>query len=162
MFRKMRRFAQELTAEENAAVLQRGTHGVLAVSGDDGYPYAVPVNYYYEDGMIFIHCAVSGHKLDAVRNSEKVSFCVVDQDQVVPEKRTDYFRSVIAFGRARVVDEPERKRQYLLKLGVKYSPEDEQGCREEIEEAFGRVCLLEIDIEHLTGKQAKELGLRKN
>ena len=83
------------------AVLSRGSHGVLALAGDEGYPYAVPISYVYEGGKLYFHCAKSGHKLDAIARCPKASFCVVDQDQVVPQEYTTYFRSVIAFGTIR-------------------------------------------------------------
>mgnify|MGYP002565222328 CR=1 FL=1 len=105
MFREMRRKKQALSPEENVEVLQRGTAGVLAVSGDDGYPYAVPLSYIYEDGKIFFHCAKEGHKLDGIARSDKVSFCVIDQNEIRPEEYTTYFRSVIAFGRARILED---------------------------------------------------------
>lgn len=100
MFREMRRKKQVLSLEENIAVLNRGTSGVLAVSGDDGYPYAVPLSYVYHDNTLFFHCAKTGHKLDAIARNEKVSFCVIDKDDVVSAEYTSYFRSVIVFGRA--------------------------------------------------------------
>ena len=157
MFRPMRRKRQLLSEEQSIAVLQRQTAGVLAVSGDDGYPYAVPLSYVYQDGKLFFHCAKAGHKLDAIVNNDKVSFCVVDQDQVVPEQYTTYFRSVIVFGRARVLDNEAEKRAALELLAAKYSPELEQGRLEEIERQFQSVCMVELAIEHLTGKQAIEL-----
>ena len=85
MFREMRRKKQLLSEEACIAVLDRGTSGVLAVSGDDGYPYTVPLSYVYCDGKIYFHSAKSGHKIDAIKNSSKVSFCVIDQDKIVPE-----------------------------------------------------------------------------
>ena len=84
--RPMRRFRQELTVEECVQVLERGTHGVLAVLGDEGYPYAVPLSYVHGEGKIWFHCAKAGHKLDTIRNYNKVSFCVVDQDRIMPEE----------------------------------------------------------------------------
>ena len=86
MFREMRRNRQQLSEEESLAVLERGTSGVLAVLGDEGYPYAVPLSYVYRNGKIYFHCAKSGHKLEALKHCGKVSFCVVDQDQVKPEE----------------------------------------------------------------------------
>lgn len=103
MFREMRRSKQALTAEEVAEILKRNTSGVLAVSGDGGYPYAVPLSYVYLDSKLYFHCAGTGHKLDSILKDDKVSFCVIDQDQVVGEEYTTYFRSVVAFGRARVL-----------------------------------------------------------
>ena len=96
MFRPMRRHRQQLSQGDCAAILSRGTSGVLAVAGDGGYPYAVPLSYVYQEGTLFFHCAKAGHKLDALRRCSKASFCVIDQDQVVPPEYTTYFRSVIA------------------------------------------------------------------
>ena len=95
MFREMRRKKQALSTEESLAILNRGISGVLAVTGDQGYPYAVPLSYVYDNNKIFFHCALSGHKLDAIAANNKVSFCVVGQDRVMPQEYTTYFRSVI-------------------------------------------------------------------
>ncbi len=157
MFREMRRCRQLLSEEESIAILNRGTSGVLAVSGDGGYPYAVPLSYLYQDGKILFHCAKSGHKLDAIARSAKVSFCVVDKDHVVPERYTTYFRSVIAFGHARILEDEAEKRDAIERLAAKYSPEQVEGRKQEIDQAFSHLCLVEISVEHLTGKAAIEL-----
>ena len=88
MFREMRRKLQLLDEKESIALLERGTAGVLALSGDEGYPYAVPISYVYNDSKIFFHSAVSGHKIDAIKNSDKASFCVIAQDHIVPKEYT--------------------------------------------------------------------------
>lgn len=88
MFREMRRKRQLLAEAETIQIFERGTSGVLALSGDEGYPYAVPLSYVYADGRIIFHGAKSGHKIDAIRGCEKASFCVIDRDQVVPEEYT--------------------------------------------------------------------------
>ena len=157
MFREMRRKKQALPPEECAAILTKGTSGVLALSGDDGYPYAVPISYVYEGGKLWFHCAKSGHKLDAIRREPKASFCVTAQDKVVPEEYTTYFRSVIAFGTIRVL-EGEEMRPAIERLALKYSPlESEESRREEIEKTWKALCILELEVEHLTGKEAIEL-----
>jgi nitroimidazol reductase NimA-like FMN-containing flavoprotein (pyridoxamine 5'-phosphate oxidase superfamily) len=157
MFREMRRKTQALSTEESIAILMKGTSGVLAVSGDDDYPYAVPLSYVYHDSKVFFHCARSGHKLEAIARNPKVSFCVIDQDKVVPQEYTTYFRSVIAFGRARIVDDAVEKRSALEELAAKYSPDQTQDRLRVIDEQFNHVCLVELAIEHLTGKEAIEL-----
>lgn len=160
--RQMRRIQQQLTREECIQVLERGTHGVLAVLGDEGYPYAVPVSYVHGDGKLWFHCAKTGHKLEAIRAYPKVSFCVVDQDQIVPEEYTTYFRSVIAFGTARELEDPWEKRQALEALAAKYSPQQEAGRKEEIRAQFANVAMVELTVEHMTGKEAIELVRQKN
>ena len=162
MCREMRRREQALTAQETAAVLYRGSAGVLALSGDDGYPYAVPLSYIYDGERLYFHCARSGHKLDAIQRDPKASFCVVDQDRVVPEEYTTYFRSVIAFGRIRVLEELREKRAAIEKLAAKYAPQDTPEGRERaISREWEPLCMLEMTIDHLTGKEAIELTRQK-
>lgn len=159
--REMRRSAQALTQTECAAVLERGTSGVLAVTGDGGYPYAVPLSYVWRDGKVYFHWAVSGHKLDAILADGRASFCVIDQDQVVPEAYTTHYRSVIVFGRAKVIDDPAEKRRAIEALSQKYRPGFVPEMDAEIDGAWERFCMVELSAEHVTGKQAKELVGRK-
>ena len=158
IFRPMRRKKQALSRQECEAVLKRGTSGVLALLGDGGYPYAVPLSYVYEDGRIYFHCARTGHKLDAIRKEEKASFCVIDQDRIVPEKFTTCFRSVIAFGKVRILEEENEIRNAIEKLAVKYAPDDSEENRDQaIRREWKGLCVLEMRVEHMTGKKASEL-----
>lgn len=158
MFREMRRKRQQLTEEECVEILKRNTSGVLAVSGDDGYPYAVPLSYLYDDGALYVHCAKTGHKLDAIKACSKVSFCIIDQDHVVPEKYTTYFRSVILFGRAQILEQEKEIRSAIEKLAIKYHPTDSKANRDAaIEREGNAMCMVKIEMEHMTGKEAIEL-----
>lgn len=156
MFRPMRRSRQELTETEIQAILARCTHGVLACQGDDDYPYAVPLNYVYLDNKIYFHAAASGHKLDAIQRQPKVSFAVVDEDTIVSAEYTSYFRSLIAFGQARIADGEERLQAFRALMG-KYSGDQPEAAKQQELAKCGRALIVAIDIEHLTGKQAKEL-----
>ena len=162
MFRKMRRFKQELSAAEAREILEKGSCGVLACAGYDGYPYAVPVSYVFHDGHIYFHSAMEGHKIDAIRGCEKVSFCVVGQDHVVPEELTTYFRSAVAFGRARLIEDETEKRAALTLLGLRYLPNGDDEVQKHIDGAIARTAVVDIAIEHLSGKEAIELVRRKN
>ena len=158
MFRPMRRSKQALSPEKCQEILQRGTSGVLALSGEGGYPYAVPISYVYADGKLYFHSAKAGHKIDAIRSCPKGSFCVIDQDQIVPEEYTTYFRSVIAVGRIRVLEEDGEKLAAIEKLAEKYAPEESpQSRRNAIHREWAPLCMLEMSIDHLTGKEAIEL-----
>lgn len=162
-FRKMRRNRQQLSEEECIAILEKNTSGVLAVLGDGGYPYAVPLSYVYGDNKIYFHCAKSGHKLDAIRGCDKVSFCVIDQDLVVPEEYTSYFRSIIAFGKAEIMENEEEIHHAIEQLAIKYAPGDSAENRNAaIEREYAAMCMVQIEIEHMTGKEAKELIREKN
>ena len=162
MFREMRRKRQVLTFEESTAVLNKGTSGVLAVTGDDDYPYAVPLSYVYDGDKLYFHCAKSGHKLDAIERNCKVSFCVIDQDKVMPEEYTSYFRSVIAFGKIRIMEDEQEKRAAIEKLAFKYAPNEEPANRNKaIECEWKPLCMLEMTIDHMTGKEAIELVKKK-
>lgn len=116
-FREMRRCKQALERTVVEDILRRGSSGVLAVLGDDAYPYAVPLSYVYADGKLYFHGAKEGHKIDAIRQHAKASFCVIDRDAVVPEEYTTYFRSVIAFGRMRILETDAEKRAAIEKTG---------------------------------------------
>ncbi|SCZ79443.1 pyridoxamine 5'-phosphate oxidase family protein [Acidaminobacter hydrogenoformans] len=155
MFREMRRKKQLLSAEDTTAVLNRCTNGILACLGDEDYPYAVPVSYVYHKDKIYFHSAKAGHKVDAILKNPKVSFAVVDEDTIVGNEYTIYFRSVVAFGKARLV-EGEEWLEGFKALVEKYSgdmPEDAKhkeitGCTQSL--------ILAIDVDHLTGKEAIE------
>jgi Predicted flavin-nucleotide-binding protein len=157
MFREMRRFKQAMSQEECIAVLNRNTSGVLALLGDEDYPYAVPMNYVYHNGQIIFHCAKDGHKLDAIRRYEKASFCVIDKDEIVPEKFTSYYRSVIAFGKIHVLEEDAERRDTLLRLATHYSPDHIHTRMADFDKSVARVCMVALNIEHMTGKEAMEL-----
>lgn len=162
-FRPMRRKRQQLSAEACAEILQRDTAGALALLGDEGYPYAVPLSYVYvEDGdgtgHLIFHSARSGHKIDAILREPKASFCVIDQDAIAPEEYTTYFRSVIAFGHMRVIDDETEKRTAIELLARRYAPEaTPEREAEEIEKDWRILTMLEMQIEHLSGKEAIEL-----
>jgi len=157
MFRKMRRFKQELSAEDTKKVFEAGSYGTLAVSGDDGYPYAVPLSYVYADGKLYFHCANQGHKLDAVQNNAKVSFCVVGQDKVVPERLTTLYESAIVFGHAKVIEDDTEKRKALEYIAQKYSSINGEKNNEEIEKHWTSVCVIVLEIEHMAGKASMDI-----
>ncbi len=159
-FRKMRRQRQQLSDEESIGILKKATSGTLALLGDGGYPYAVPISYVYDDGKLYFHSALAGHKVDAIRACDKASFCVIDQDNVKPAEYTTYFRSVIAFGRIHIVEDEEEKLAIARILGNKYNPHQEEALQKELEHGLSRMLAIRLDIEHLTGKEAIELVKR--
>lgn len=157
MFREMRRYKQLLSEEETIEILKRSTSGVLALSGDNGYPYAVPLSYVYLDGKIIFHGAKTGHKIDAILANEKASFCVIDQDEIIPEKYTTCFRSVIAFGRVHILEEEQEIYKTAFALSEKYHPGFPEAHDKEIKSTFSRLCMMVMTVEHLTGKEGIEL-----
>lgn len=161
MFREMRRNKQQLTDEESREILAKGCWGTLAVLGDEGFPYTVPLNYSYFNGAIYFHCALEGHKLDALKACSKVSFCVVERDTVVPQEYTSYYKSVVAFGRAHIVEDEDEKWESLRHLGRRYNPGQDEALDKETHRGFPHLHMVRIDIEHITGKQARELIKRQ-
>ena len=159
MFREMRRFKQQISNEECIQILKKQPRGVLSVLGDDDYPYGIPMDHWYceENGKLYFHCAKTGHKLDAVRKHDKVSYCVYDQGF---RKEGDWalnIRSVVAFCRARIVEdsEDELKRKISVCLCRKFTS-DEAYLQKELTNAMPRAALLELTIEHMTGKIVNE------
>ena len=156
-FRAMRRKRQQLSEEESVAILKKATAGTLALLGDNDYPYAVPLSYVYQEGRIYFHSALAGHKVDAIRKCDKASFCVIEKDDVQPEKYTTFFRSVIAFGRIRIIEDEHEKLETARMLGNRYNPNHDEALQKEIEGGLSRMLMIRFDIEHLTGKEAIEL-----
>ncbi len=158
----MRRKEQLLSQAETIAILKKGSCGVLGVSGDDEYPYAVPISYVYMDGKLFFHGAPSGHKIDGIRRNNKVSFCVIDQDEVIQKSFTTHFRSAIVFGKARILTDDQERRMAMEALLEKYSPDYIQEGQLAIARGWEKVCLVEITVEHMTGKPANDLIPQKD
>ncbi len=157
MFREMRRKNQLLEHKEAIEILESATSGVLSLLGDNGYPYGVPLSFVYYDNKIYFHCAKEGHKLDAIKNYNKASFCIIEKDNVSPKEFTTHFRSIIAFGKVRIIEDEIEMLKYIRILGKKYAPNDDKGLEDEIKKDFPRMKMIEFDIEHLTGKEAIEL-----
>ena len=157
MFRPMRRIKQQIPEEECIRILKEEPRGVLSVLGDDGYPYGVPIDHYYDEktGRIYFHCAKEGHKLDAIRRCDKVSLCVYNKGYQIPGEWPWHITSVIVFGRIREVTDPVILEEKLRALGKKYIPTQEE-LEYEIARAMSRAAVLEMTIEHMTGKAVKE------
>ncbi len=155
-FRPLRRSRQALSLPEAEAILAQCSHGILACLGDDSYPYAVPLNYVYHQGKIYLHSAKEGHKIDAIKSHSKVSFAVVGQDTIVSKEYTSYFSSVIVFGEARIITGQERLTAFGV-LTAKYSPDQSEEDRERVIQHCQQAEIIAIDIHHLSGKQSREL-----
>ena len=156
-FRAMRRKRQQLSDAEAIGILKKCTSGTLGLLCDDDYPYAVPISYVYSEGTLYFHSALSGHKIDAIKHHDKASFCVVEQDQVQPEEYTTYYRSVIAFGHIRLIEDAEEKLKAARQLGNRYYPNHEESLQAELKKGLDRMVMIRLDIEHLTGKESIEL-----
>lgn len=157
MFPGMRRKRQMLSIEESEEVLKRGTSGVLALLGVEDYPYTVPLSYVYEEGKIYFHGARCGHKIDAIRKHDKASFCVIDQDEILSGQFATCYKSVIAFGKIRILEDEQEIRAAVTCLSDRYYPGMEKERDREIEKDWQNLCMMELSIVHLTGKQAIEL-----
>ncbi|NLZ19423.1 MAG: pyridoxamine 5'-phosphate oxidase family protein [Bacteroidales bacterium] len=154
-FRPLRRIKQAATEAECLAVLQSAPRGILSVHGENGYPYGIPMNFIFTDGKICFHCAREGHKLDAVRADGKVCFTILSEPVKNEGEWWNCFTSVIIFGRIREVSDPARADGLLRALGAKYFPEA-YDIESDIQRNGPRALLLEITIDHMTGKHVRE------
>ena len=154
-FRPMRRFKQALEQEECMRILREGSYGVLSLIGDGGYPYGVPLNYFYANNRIYFHGAKEGHKIDAMKGDARASFCVVEKSDVVPERFLTHFRSVIAFGKMSIASD-EEAREIAFQLGMRFNP-DKEAAKKEVEKEKPSLACFYLEMEHLSGKEALEL-----
>lgn len=152
MFREMRRAEKQLPEEEALEMLRSLPHGTLALLGDDGYPYSVPVSQAFKDGKIYFHGATTGHKVDAIAGEPRASFSVIEQDIVVPEKFTTRYRSAIAFGRVRRLTEPAEIQLAMEAIVEKFSPGFRAEGLKYIASAWDRFHAYEMTIERITAK----------
>ena len=157
MFRQMRRFKQEQDKETCINILKTEKRGVLSLSGDDDYPYGIPINFYYDEDLnkIFFHGAGEGHKIDAIKRNNKASFCTWNNGEQVEGKWYYMVLSVIVFGKIRIVEDGEYKVSQLRKMAQKYYPTKEE-VEFELNRDLYRVTLLELDVEHISGKRVEE------
>lgn len=154
MFRELRRKDRQLNSAEAIELLNNCEYGILSTTGENRYAYGVPVSYIYENNSIYFHCAVEGQKLDNIKNNNKVSFCVVGQTLLLPEKFSTNYASVIAFGTAVEVFD-EEKNMAMLAIVSKYSPEFIETGKEYIKNAGNKTKVVKIRIEHMSGKGRK-------
>lgn len=156
MFREMRRFKQKISEEECIRILKEQPRGVLSMLGDDGYPYGIPLNHVYmDDGHLCFHCAKEGHKIDAISKCDKVSYCVYDGGYREDGDWALNINSVVVFGRIRIVEDDEKKKEICTRLTGKFT-DDKEFLENEMKNAFPRVNCLELIPEHMTGKLVKE------
>lgn len=157
MFRPIRKRKNEIDRSAAEALLRESRRGVLAVNGEDGYPYAIPVNYFYDAAAqkIYFHGARAGYKVDALKKSDKVCFTVYGNETVREEAWAPFVRSVVVFGRCRLLDGGTDTMALLKRFVMKYYP-SEQLAEEEIARSGKAVQLFEITIEHLSGKEVQE------
>lgn len=157
MFREMSRFKQQIREEECIRVLKEQPRGVLSMIGDDGYPYGIPLDHWYseKDNKLYFHCAKVGHKLDAIAACDKVSYCVMDEGYRKDGEWALNINSVVAFGKIRIIEDEDKKREICTNLVRKFT-DDEEYLQKEFTNAFSRVCCLELTIEYMTGKLVNE------
>ncbi len=157
MFRPVRRFKQQISREECIRILREEKRGVLSMTGENGYPYGVPMNHWYnpEDGKLYFHGAKEGHRQDALRKDNRVSYCVWDAGYRKEGEWALNMNSVIVFGRIRPVTDTEKAKRIGENLLRKFT-DDEEYIRRELENAPPRAQWMELTIEHMTGKLVNE------
>ena len=151
MCKEMRRSDRLISTEEAKVILEKCDYGVLSTIGENGYPYGLPINYVYKDNVLYFHCATEGTKLENLKNNNKVSFCVVGDTCVLPDKFSTNYESVIVFGKANEVL-GEEKNMILLELINKYSPDYIENGKKYISASIIKTNVIKIDIEHISGK----------
>ena len=157
MFREMRRRKQQIPNEECVELLKSERRGALAMIGEDGYPYAIPVNFNYDenDGKIYIHCAKEGHKIDAIRACNKVCFTIWNQGYQDEGDWAYRVKSVVVFGTAELLSDREETLRAARAFGEKYIPTQEE-LEAEMKSAGPRVQMIAITPDHITGKRVYE------
>ncbi len=151
MFKEMRRKDREIERLDAEKILNREEYGILSTVCNDGYAYGTPLNYIYKDNNIYFHCANEGQKLENIESNNKVCFTVVGCVEVLPDKFSTNYESVVVFGTAVPVQEAE-KEEALTELIKKYSKDYMAQGLEYIKKAINAVSVYKINIEHMSAK----------
>ncbi len=153
---ELRKAALKLDDASIERILRENTHGVLALCDIDGMPYAVPVNYCYDNGAVYFHSAKAGHKLEAIAENPNCSFCVVGKEKIISEEYNAVFESAIAFGQIHMIpdDSPEKKDALEL-IARKYGPDDDALTAGVLERNLHKVTMLKLDIQYWSGKRSR-------
>lgn len=157
MFRELSRKNKEISKEQCIEILKTEKRGVLSVIGDNDYPYGMPMNHYYNeaDGNIYFHCGKSGHRLDALKKHNRVSFCTYTKGYLNKDEWALNIESVIVFGKIEIIGDIEKIKNISEKLSRKFT-DDEEYIRNEIELFAEKTLLLKLTPEHLCGKKITE------
>lgn len=157
MFRKVRKIKNEITTEEAKELLRNNKRAAFSVNGDDGYPYTIPIKFYYdeEENKIYFHGAKKGHKIDSIKKNDKVCLTTWNDGYVDDGDWAYHVSSCVIFGRARLVDDIRITEEKIRKFALKYYPSAEE-VEEEIKIGIKGVQLVEIEIEHISGKKVHE------
>ncbi len=157
MFRKIRKIKNEISVEEARVLLRSNTRAAFSVNGDDGYPYTVPVNFYYDedDNKIYFHSAKKGHKIDSIKANDKICFTTWNDGYLEDGDWAFHVSSCVVFGRAKLIEDRKITEEKVRKFARKYYPSPEE-AEEEIKRAIAGVQLVAIEIEHISGKRVYE------
>lgn len=158
MFREMRRSKQVLPENETYEIIDNATSGVLCLLGDDDYPYGVPLSHVRQGNIIYFHSALTGHKVDAVRNHDKACFTVVAQDDVMPDEYATNYKSAIVFGHIHIVEDEAEKDEAAHALGERFNPGHPKATDDEVASGIARMHMFALEIEHVTGKESLKLS----
>ena len=155
LYREMRRKDRQITNDSALKILKYGEYGFLSMVDKDNTPYGIPISYVLDDHSIYLHSCVEGQKIDCILNNPKVTFCVVGNTEVLPDKFSTKYESVIVFGKAFIVENIDEIRQYMNILREKYSKDFSVEGRKYIERAINNFKCIKIEIEYITGKASK-------
>ena len=157
MFRELSRKNRAASQEESIRLLESEKRGVLAVQGDDGYPYCMPMNHWYdpESGCIWFHAGHGGHREDALRRCDKVSYCVPDEGCTINGHWAKHVTSVIVFGRMELVEDMDEIVRVGTALSYKFI-QDEEHIRREIAASAHKTVMIKLTPEHVSGKHVVE------
>ena len=157
MFRAIRKKKNEISIDAAKDLIRSSRRGVLALNGDEGYPYAIPINYWYdeENNRIIFHGAKAGHKVDSLKKNDKICFTIYGNETIKEESWAPYLQSVVIFGKCHLIENKDDTISMLKKFALKYYP-GEETVNKEIEFSGRGVQMFEIEIEHMSGKEVQE------
>ena len=156
-FRELVRINRKIPEEECTRILKEELRGVLSLIGDGGYPYGMPLNHYYneEDGKLYFHSGMKGHKIDALKQNPKASYCVMDKGYRNEGEWALNIKSVIVFGTIEIIEDKETIYDISRRLSYKFT-DDEAYIENEIKQSGPGTFMFALVPEHISGKLVNE------
>lgn len=155
----VRRQDRLLTEEEARELLHKGEYGVLSMvdgTGGKTVAYGIPVSYVWDgQDALYVHCAKEGRKLRCAAQNACVSFCVVGPTQVIPDKFTTAYQSVVLECRAEMGLAEVERREALQMILDKYSSDYAEIGKTYAERSFARTEVLKLNVVRWSGKSKR-------
>ena len=148
----MRRQDLALTPGESLSIIDENEFAVLCLNDPTGKPYGVPMEYVRQDQSLYFHGAKEGRKVNSMKATPWGCAVILGENEIIPQKFGRKYQSVIVEGGIELIDEPEIKRQAMIWVVQRKSPDYLEKGLTVVERMLDRVLVYKMNMEIVSGK----------